>query len=326
METSEQVIRQSNELISAKYKINQNELKIIHIGIFVSQDNDFRDRVVIPADLIDELLPATNFKGLAGELKKIANSLMSRTIDIPSKKGSFELAHWIHNAKYDADLREFSFEWDSKIVPHLGYFKNGDFTQLELQFTMHMNVYSIRLYQFLKKDVWKSKGLSVVTVSLAEKNEKYKFLGDVLGYKGKSYSVWANVRRRIVEPSVKEITDKTDIKIVSVEGNKVGRKVTTVTITYMLKSAKEIEQLIGATNLDAKKLVNEETKGGNNLITGMFQQPATTQLVEKGTSRKTTHRQAINTALTSKKAPMRNGKKDKEELRKALRDIENIDW
>src|SRR5690606_22783459 len=89
------------------------------------------------------------------------------------------------------------------------------------------SAYAIRLYELMKK--WQHVGTWEIPVeSLREK----------LGAITKTYSLYGNLKNRVIVPSVKEVNEKTDVHVEFKEIRK-GRKV--VKIEFKIKHCKEKE-------------------------------------------------------------------------------------
>jgi plasmid replication initiation protein len=229
------IVQQSNQLIESRHDLSIIEKKLIHIAIATYDRTGFHNRVELKRSELEYHLGFTNYKGFTTQLKVLATKLMGRVISLPAGNGNFKLSHWLNNAEYDEKTEVFSFKWDETLSPHIALMKEK-FTRFDLQYTMGMqSAYSIRLYEHLKKDGWQV-SLRPARFSLVPGNPDMPYLGDCLGYSGKSYEQWGNVNRRIISYAVNEINEMSDLDIISVTPLKNGKKVLAIEIKYLKKT------------------------------------------------------------------------------------------
>jgi len=227
------IVQQSNRLIRSRQFMTSNEKKLVSIGIAYTNSHSFYDTIEIHEDDIRSLLNLKNAKGFSSDLKALSKKLMSRVIEMPLPDGGFEQYHWVRNCKYEPSRKTFSFKWDESLAPHIAVMSR-DFSRWGLANTMEMeSFYASRLYENLKSEIWKKpKGVLTVRYSLVPENLELDYLGDLLGYKGKSYEQWANVRRRVVDQAVKEINSLSDIEVIDIKPLKDGKKVVAIEIWF----------------------------------------------------------------------------------------------
>ena len=241
------IVQQSNQLIESRHDLSIIEKKLIHIAIATYDRTGFHSRVELKRSEIEHHLGFTNYKGFTTKLKVLATKLMGRVISLPAGNGNFKLSHWLNNAEYDDTTEVLSFKWDETLSPHIALMKEK-FTRFDLQYTMGMqSAYSIRLYEHLKKDGWHV-SIRPARFSLVPGNPDMAYLGDCLGYSGKSYEQWGNVNRRIISYAVNEINEMSDLDIVSVTPLKNGRKVVAIEIKFLKKTKEKLSVMSSIDN------------------------------------------------------------------------------
>jgi plasmid replication initiation protein len=93
----------------------------------------------------------------------------------------------------------------------------------------------------------------------------------ILGLNDKDYPLFGNLKDRVINPAIKEINEKTDLKVENIQYGKTGRKITNLTFTIAILSKELAAQ-------QQAKLENLEEKATNEL------HPIIQQLVDLGFS------------------------------------------
>jgi plasmid replication initiation protein len=245
-------IRKHNDLIEAKYQLpNLQEQRVIIMLLaqIKPNDEDFKGYRIAITDFAK--LVGLRVDGVYEELEKALKNLMTRVISI--KKGkSFLLMNWLSSAEYIHGSGYVELAFDPKLKPYLLQLQDH-FTQYKLDKVLHFkSIYSIRLYELLKKDSFKVKnGIFNVFFEYEELREKF-------GIGKKEYLLFANFKMKTIEVATREISDKTDLFIIDVKYGKTGRKITNITFCVGVRS--ENETKLREDNLrleDIKKDKNE---------------------------------------------------------------------
>ena len=178
----------SNRLISAKYKLNIHETKIILflISTINKTDSDFWTY-------------RTNLKDLnihKQYIKPAIKGLLTKIIEIKSPDAEF--FNWLSYAKIKGQTVEYRF--DKALKPYLLLLKQN-FTTIEIQTILRLSsTYYIKLYTLLKQ--YKSIGQREITF-----DELRNYLQIPKSYLN------GNIVKRIIEPFTKEINQSNDILI-----------------------------------------------------------------------------------------------------------------
>lgn len=255
--TNRQVVAQSNSILGARYELTETEQKIILLAIAqvdsINDDEFFIYRVAVP-----ELEKILNVELKQNQLKETCKRLMQRVITIDTPKG-WRMFQWINRAEYFNGENTIEFKISDDIKPYLLKLK-GNFTKMQLENAIKFNSkYTIRFYQFLMK-----------LQNTTERKEKYDLnnLYELLKLP-KSMRIFGNFKLRILDPSIKEINEKTEIKA-SYEIGRTGRKYTSITLSY---TTKKTEKTTEARRKAMKKYTNkqlEKFKGVEFARSGLY--------------------------------------------------------
>lgn len=230
-------IRKHNDLIEAKYQIPSiREQQIILMLLAQIQPNDesFKGYRIAISDFSRVL--GVNSKSIYEEIENAVVSLASRTIKIKQGK-SFLVASWLSSAEYKHGTGYVELCFDPKLKPYLLQLK-GHFTRYDLDKVLHFkSTYAIRLYELLKKEA------QIVETYQHKRNFEKEFsyieLREAFGIGKNEYKLFANFKKKTIEPAVTEIYDKTELNITDVKYGKTGRAVSKITFVVDIRSKAE---------------------------------------------------------------------------------------
>jgi plasmid replication initiation protein len=206
-------------MLLAQIKPNDEDFKGYRIAVL-----DFAKIAGIRPDNIYERLEAT------------AQGLLSRTIKIKNGK-SFLMANWLSSAEYRHGSGYIEICFDPKLKPYLLQLQDH-FTRLEVDKVLHFkSVYSVRLYELLKKEAQIVEKYQ--NKKHFEKEFSYIELREAFGIEKKEYKLFANFKKKTIEPAVTEIYDKTELNISDVKYGKTGRAVSKITFVVDIRSKAE---------------------------------------------------------------------------------------
>lgn len=246
-------VAKANELIrKAKLDLTLRELKLLSYLISKVKPTDRYDTtytMTIPEycrvrGIDDE--SGTHYEAVKQSLK----SLRDKSVWIMDENGDEVLNGWIARPRISRKSGKITFEFDRDIQKYIIDLK-GNYTQYELLSVLPMgSVYSIRLYEWMRSYVYNSS------------NERIdlKQLKRLLNVDTKkSYDSFKEFKRRVLDPSIKEINLYTDLQC-SYEKHYDGRSVTAITFFFELK------------DLDAKILTykNVDDALDNDMIPGQM--------------------------------------------------------
>lgn len=192
------LVTKANQLITSHYSLSESELKIVLTLISLVQptDQDFEPYEFKIGEFIKLL--GINTKTKYSEIPKITEDLMRKIIKIKQEKTLLQVA-WISSALYDKGSGTVTLKISPDLKPYLLGLKEL-FTSYRLENILKLNSkYSIRIYEILKCNEYKK----TVMINLDEFMKIFMLTN--------AYSDFYNIKKRIIEPSQKELAEKTDL-------------------------------------------------------------------------------------------------------------------
>lgn len=231
------LVVKDNALMNASYNLEVTEQRLILLAIISARETGQG----ITADSKLEIHAsdyATQFnvaKETAYEaLKSAVNNLFERQFSFKeeTKKGiGIVRSRWVSRIKYidDAAILEITFAPD--VVPLITRLEEH-FTSYQLKQVSNLtSKYAIRLYELLI--AWREVG-KVPQIELSEFRNR-------LGVSDSEYTAMNNFKSRVLEPSIKQINEHTDITV-TYEQHKKGRTITGFSFRFKQKQqAKKVE-------------------------------------------------------------------------------------
>lgn len=172
-----------------------------------------------------------------GQLKQAAKQLFQRYLvyeELHVREESKKVGimscylHWVRKAKYCKDAGCVTLEFDHEIIPHLCELSNK-FTQYQLkQAAALRSVYSWRLLELLEQMRTKEGGKKTANGWLSIGLEEFL---DAVGAGATHRKNFAWLRKKIIEPAIKELTEK-DNWLIEWQVIKTGRKVTALRFDF----------------------------------------------------------------------------------------------
>ena len=162
--------------------------------------------------------------------QEIGDNLMQKVITIKDDKG-WEKFHWIESMKYNKGDATIEILIAPVIIPHIIGLKM--YTGFRLENILYLrSSHAIKLYQLLAQYKNKPGGEREITL---------ENLKSMLGISNeKTYKLFGDVKRKILEISKREINEKTDL-IISYSEIKTGRKVTSIKFKITQKQNQETQ-------------------------------------------------------------------------------------
>lgn len=206
------VVRKSNTLIEASYKLSVNEQRLIlMLSSSVRKDDKEFCPYRISIKEFAKLLDLKN-KNVYQDVEDLVLSLREKTITIYQDDSVLHTG-WLSSIEYFTGEGMLELSFDPKLKPFLLELKNR-FTSYKLKMIIQLkSSFSIRIYELLKQ----FEKIGVRVFDLTD-------LREVLGIKPDEYPFYANFKARIILPAQKELMERTDIAF-DFEEIKVGRGV-----------------------------------------------------------------------------------------------------
>lgn len=206
MSKRSKIIRKSNQLIEAKYKLSLHESKILAYLISQVQinDSDFKEHNM-SAQLLSETCNIPKSK-VYPKVAEIAEKLQSKVIKIHTDDGGWDNVNLFYRSSWRPKKGTFIFILHPDLRPMLLDLKSN-YTQYSLLYALRFrSSYSIRIYEFCLKRLRESKKNSIkFEMSL----DLFK---DLLEISAK-YSQYSSLRQRVLNAAVPEINSITDVKV-----------------------------------------------------------------------------------------------------------------
>lgn len=230
------IVRQSNELIEASYKIASiGEGRFIRMLIaqISPSDEDFRTYRISIADF-------ANFFGLSKDsnsvyelIRNSADELAGRRIMI-EKDGRWLRLNWLSYAEYIPGNGYVEVRIDKSLKPYLLQLQTH-WKEYALENIVNFRSgYSIRIFELLKVEEFKANSKGYF-----QRGFDYIEMRNILGVDKSEYLLFADFRINAIEVAVREINNNNDIKITKVEYLKTGRKISHV--VFHCEKAKQLQ-------------------------------------------------------------------------------------
>jgi plasmid replication initiation protein len=231
------IIRKSNDLIDARYKLSIAEQRLILLLLseISPSDKDFKDYEIRAADLA-EMFNLELDGYLYEQLQNAATSLVGQRIILREHK-TVEVMAWFSYIRYEEGAGVVKLRFDKSLKPYLLQLKSH-FTQYHLNHAVDFkSQYSIRLYELLKMDAFKAKN------GQFERVFEIKELRLIFGIEKKEYSLFADFKRWVIAPAMVDVSNKTDLNIIDAKYGKTGRKITSVTFVVKIRPVPPTQSL-----------------------------------------------------------------------------------
>jgi len=226
--TNENILKQSNELNVARYKLGALSLDIL--SLFLTQvrkgDTDFKE-FRITHKMLEERL---NKSIQRDDLRKIPKDIMSNPFYLQEGKTK-RYFNWCSNIAYNESEHWLEFKMDNDLKKHVINVKK-EFVLTDLSYiTKLKNTYSKRMYSLIKQ--FESTGFYRVSVDK---------LSDTLDTTSK-YASYGDFKKRCITPSLKQINEFSDL-YVTLREIKSGRRVTRLefTIKVVIEKVKKAKK------------------------------------------------------------------------------------
>lgn len=221
-------VSQNFALVNAKYKLNTSEMKFILTAI--TQLDSKTDTVLQEYEIkVSELEERLQAEQNETRLKQFAKKLMSKPLEVPTDDG-WIVANWFSDIEYIRGQAKFKVRFSEKLKPYLLELKER-FVAYNLKHILPLtSTYSVRIYQLLKE-------YEKLTKRYFEVEELMELL-----QVPKSYKVYADFNRKVLQIAERELKEHTDIYF-TYEEEKEGRKVSRLVFRiYANTHKKEAEE------------------------------------------------------------------------------------
>ena len=232
-------VRKSNKLIEARYRLTLGEQRLIlHLcSLIHSSDEDFKSYDIRVKDFA-KMFGLEKRNNIYKAVENAAKELAGKRLDI-SRDGKEIYVSWLSYVEYVEGSGIVKVEFHKSLKPYLLKLQEyGNFTKYQINHVVNFkSQYSIRLYELLKQKAFTAEKRKF---SRCFEIESFR---SILGIAVNEYEVFSNLRRKVIEPAIEEVSEYTDLEITDVHYGKTGRKVTDITFDVEIRQADEIQAL-----------------------------------------------------------------------------------
>ena len=238
-----QIIKKSNDLITAKYRLTIIQQYVLHnvISQIHMDDTDFKKYEVNVRSIADN--HGIDTKNAYRYIKKSALELNKQPIIIGDEIEGIAL-NWFSSVRYNSNRGTLLVDFHPDLKPYLLQLQ-GYFTQYENKNIQQFKcVHSLRFYEFLKQKQNLGKGKEFyIELTIAEIRSMFCFSDN-------EYKNTKDLRVRVIEPALKEINEQTDLSIVDIQFLKKGRSINSI---YITAKPKTLSKTLKKSDSDAPK-------------------------------------------------------------------------
>ena len=233
MKETNQIVKKSNDLITAKYRLTIIQQYVLHnvISQIHMEDTDFKKYEVNVRSIADT--HGIDTKNAYRYIKKSALELNKLPIIIGDEIEGIAM-NWFSSVRYNSNRGTLLVDFHPDLKPYLLQLQ-GYFTQYENKNIQQFKcVHSLRFYEFLKQKQNLGKGKEFyIELTLEEIRSMFCFSDT-------EYKKSNDLKRFVIEPALKEINEQTDLSITDTQFLKKGRSIHSVYITAKPKTASKM--------------------------------------------------------------------------------------
>jgi len=232
------LIVKDNALINASYNLELVEQRLILLAIIEARENgkgiNANDPLTVHASTYIQTFNVEKHSAYTS-LKEACKSLFARQFSYEEANKNGNLTHytsrWVSKIGYTKNEATVEIIFAPDVVPLITRLEEH-FTSYELeQVAQLQSKYATRLYEILI--AWRSTG-KTPKISIDEFRKQ-------IGVLDSEYKIISNFKLRVLEPSLKQINEQTDITV-SYEQHKAGRTITGFSFRFKQKQQpKKIE-------------------------------------------------------------------------------------
>ena len=230
MKEVNQIVKKSNDLITAKYRLTIIQQYVLHnvISQIHVEDTDFKKYEVNVRSIAES--HGIDTKNAYRYIKKSALELNKQPIIIGDEEEGIAL-NWFSSVRYNSNRGTLLVDFHPDLKPYLLQLQ-GYFTQYENKNIQQFKcVHSLRFYEFLKQKQNLGKGKEFY-IELTIDDIRSMFC-----FSDTEYKKTNDLKRFVIEPALKEINDQTDLSITDIQFLKKGRSIHSIYITAKPKIA-----------------------------------------------------------------------------------------
>jgi len=236
-----ELVVKDNALINASYNLEVTEQRLILLAIINARETGkgitADSKLEIHAHDYASRFDVSN-SGAYKALKEAVNNLFDRQFSFkePDKKGNLGVvrSRWVSRIKYIDDSATLEITFAPDVVPlitrleqHFTSYQLKQVSQLTSKYAIRLYV---RLYEFLI--AWREVG-KVPQIEISDFRNR-------LGLLESEYTAMSDFKKRVLEPSIKQINEHTDITV-TYEQHKKGRLISG--FSFKIKQKQQVKQV-----------------------------------------------------------------------------------
>jgi len=210
----ENKVTQSNKLIEASHTLTLNEKRLVLCAASLIDSRKPLPKdgyLTIRADTFADVF-GLKVKHAYEALDDAATKLFNRDIRRYAKGKVVERMRWVFHVKYKEGQGCVELGFSPTVLPHLTML-NKEFTSYQLkQIGSLSSFYAVRLYELMSQ-----------FLKIGERECSLVQLRQMLDL-GEKYQDVKDMRKRVLDPALKELNSSTDLTVVA-EPNRKGRKI-----------------------------------------------------------------------------------------------------
>jgi plasmid replication initiation protein len=233
------LVVKDNALINASYNLELTEQRLIMLAIInaresgqgITADSKLEIHASDYAKLFNVSIDAS-YKALREAVNNLFNRQFSYTAEYKrTGKTGIVRSRWVSRIFYVDDLALLEITFAPDVVPLVTRLEEH-FTSYQAKQVAHLtSKYATRLYEILI--AWREVG-KVPQIEISEFRNRLGLLDD-------EYTAMHNFKKRVLEPSIKQINEHTDITV-TYEQHKRGRAISGFSFRFKQKAQPKIEK------------------------------------------------------------------------------------
>lgn len=289
--TAQNLVYKSNDLMTANYKLTVAEQRIILMCIAKIS----RDPTQVVTDEKMYSFTAREYAEMCeislmaaySDIKEAADQLFERRV-IFNLHDRERKTRWIQTADYVDGEGRVELRFSKEILPLLGNLRSN-FTKYSLNAVARLSSpHAFRMYDLIARHRFKCNP----TVQISIDEIRFCLALDT------AYPLYADLRKRVIEPALKMIDDLTDIKINGFEPIRENRKIVAIEVAY--------EERLDFSRKPVQESLLQESADGSE------PKPATAAKKPRGSKAKKSEQQGPQSAAEMAQAGLQNAAKRQE--------------
>ncbi len=258
---TEVLVTKSNKMVEACYRLDLVELRIIMMAIHIGRTNDLLcggpdrnlcDPIQIEASLFTEHFPMGE-QVVYEQIRKGVKALLRKYISVIEPINGVDCPvdiPWFSRAGYMKNKATIEIEFNRHVLPYISRL-SSEFTEYRLEKMGKLtSAHAVRIYEMLSQ-----------YLKLGKREIEVDWLREKLMIQNEYLDI-VDLRKRIIEPSVKQINEHTDLTVSYVQ-RKRGHKIHSFIFTIEMKGEHKRPEKLPPIDDD---FIAEYARPGENVV------------------------------------------------------------